>query len=191
MRIYALLLAKKESRRLPGKNYMEFYGKPMFQWNLEKCLNIFPRVYVSSDYQPILDRAEELGAIPIKRPKELCEKDVPNIPVYKHAVETNMNTLDAFVAVQVNSPTVSSSIIKLAYDCLRLGFNEVKTCHSNWSDYGSVWGMSVERLEEYWKTKNFYHPYPDVKILDNSIDIHTYKDFQKALCQIKSQLSQK
>ena len=52
--LVGLILAQGKSKRLEGKNRLLFKGKPMFLWNVEKCLKIFSRVYVSSDDDWIL-----------------------------------------------------------------------------------------------------------------------------------------
>jgi len=151
----------------------------MFQWNVEKCLNIFSRTYVSSDSKYILDLAEELGAIPILRPEELCG-DAPNIEVYKHALQF-MNGVDGIVAVQANSPTINSKIIQNAKHLLETGVNEVITCNEDKTIYGSVWGLSRKKLEQYGDP---YNPNPDIKLVDNSTDIHCLADIISALKQI-------
>jgi len=114
----ALLLVKAESKRLPQKNTRNFHGDPMFLRNVEKCLRIFDKVYVSSDSPWILELAETYGAIPIQRSSVLCG-DTPNIPVYQHALQF-MNT-EAIVAVQANSPTINQNIIGLAKKLRRVG----------------------------------------------------------------------
>ena len=151
----------------------------MYQVNLEKCLKIFDRVYVSSDSQKIIDEAEKLGAFGILRDKELCG-DVPNIPVYQNAWEY-IDNADGFVAVQANSPTIDPKIIKEAKEYLENGGTEVMTCWNENPDnplYGSVWGMTFERLKNYGDP---YKPNPDFLINDDSIDIHTLLDYNKAL----------
>jgi len=176
-----LILAKGSSNRLPDKNKLEFKGIPMFLHNVYKCLNIFSRVYVSSDDNFILGIAEDVGAIPIKRGEELCG-DTPNIPVYRHAAET-MNGFDYLVAIQANSPTIDSLLIFRAKQLMeKCKLNELMTCDENYKIYGSIWALSRKRLNDY---KDFYNPKPDILLLDNSIDIHTIDDFNKALNQWK------
>jgi len=119
----------------------------MFIWNVEKCLKIFSRVYVSSDDDWILSEAENIGAIPIKRGEELCG-DVPNIPVYQHAL-TFMNGVDGIIAVQANSPTIKSKLIMEAKRYMEIGVQEVLTFHPDGTKYGSIWGLSTKRLKEY------------------------------------------
>ncbi len=176
--LVGLIIAKGGSKRLPGKNRIDFRGKSMFLWNVEKCLKIFSRTFVSSDDDWILDEAEEIGAIPIKRPIELCG-DTPNIEVYKHAMKF-MNGVDGIVAVQANSPTIRSKLIMEAKQLLEMGAQEIMTSHPDGTIYGSIWALSIKRLKHY---DYPYHPKPQVLIKDFSIDIHTDEDLLIALKQ--------
>ena len=176
MKTVALLLAKKDSGRLPNKNSLEFQGQPMFLHQLEKCLKIFDEVYVSSNSQWMLDQAEMNGGIPIKRGDELCG-DTPNIPVYQHAL-SQMKDVDAIVAVQVNSPTVHLNVIALVKHLVGLlCIDEVMTCHPDRTIYGSVWGISASKLKSYGDP---YKPNPDVLVRDRSVDIHNLADLELA-----------
>lgn len=177
-----LLLVKSDSKRLPGKNIMDFKGKPMFVWNLEKCLKIFPEVYVSSDSEEILEIAEKNGAIGILRGKELCG-DTPNIPVYQHALR-RMRKSDGIVAVHANNPTIEIGTIETVKKCLEMGAEEVMTCHpiqhhDSYKEqgskiYGSVWGLSTKRLKEY---TDPFKPNPDIWIVDKSREVETIIDY--------------
>lgn len=157
---------------------LDFRGQPMFVENLNKCLKIFDKVYVSSDSQVILDVARRLGAHCIFRPQKLCG-EIPNIPVYRHAAE-KIGEL-SIVAVQANSPTIDAQVILWVKGLLEMGLEEVMTCHANHTIYGSVWGLTHKRLMEY---TDFYHPRPEALLVDNSIDIHTYNDYAMALQEI-------
>jgi len=181
MKTVGLIIAKGNSSRLKNKNRRDFKGKPMFQWNLEKCLRIFKKVYVSSDSDFILEIALQLGATPIKRPLELCG-DVPNIPVYQHALGEMMIKPDIIVAVQANSPTIKQHLIQWTKDLMEEHhFSELMTCHQDFTIYGSIWAIQTWFLEHY---EDPYSPKPEVLLTDPSKDIHTLADFNKAL-QIK------
>jgi CMP-2-keto-3-deoxyoctulosonic acid synthetase len=173
MKIYALILAKLKSDRLPYKNLIDFKGKPMFLWNTEKCLGIFEKTYVSSDSTYILNLAESAGAIPIVRPEELCG-NTPNMPSYRHAQKTMK--ADIIIAVQANSPTLEEGLIEMTREIMMTGCPELMTCHKDYSIYGSIWALTKERLKNY---KDPYKNKPDVLIIDNSIDIHTISDLKK------------
>lgn len=170
----ALILAKSESKRLPNKNTLPINGVPMFVINLRKCLKIFDKVYVSSDNLEILDRAMKEGAIPIKRPKSLCG-DTPNIDVYRHALKFIDGDI---VAVQANSPTIDKILIKNVKKIMELGVEEIMTCHTGGKIYGSIWGITRERIKNY---KDPFKPDPQLLIFDNSIDIHTQQDYNEAI----------
>jgi len=186
--VYALLLVKEHSKRLPGKNVLEFNGKPMFIWNLEKCKELFSQVYVSSDSDFILKLAESHGAIAIKRDASLCG-DCPDIPVYQHAIQY-MPGCKAIVAVHANNPTIEKDLIRTVKQIVELGVPEVMTSkpivghadyHKQSSDiYGSIRGISKERLKHY---PDPYKPRPEVMVVDHSIEIETQEDFNAALCQ--------
>ncbi len=154
----------------------------MWQVNVEKCLKIFEKVYVSSDDIEILHQAWTLGAIPIERGEELCG-DTPNIPVYQHALE-RMGDVDAIVAVQANSPTVHPRLIDLIKGIAEMGVHEIMTMHPDHSIYGSVWALSAIKLRTYGDP---YKPEPWVLLVDNSVDIHTEEDYQEALRQYSLQ----
>ncbi len=167
------MLVKKDSSRLKNKNWRSYKGKPMFQWNLEKMLLVFDEVYVSSDNDGILRQAQEIGAFGIKRPKELLE--ATNIDCYKHA--QGFMGADAFIAVQANSPETGVKLIKYGKDLLELGHSEVKTCHTDGTDYGSIWGMTSEKLADY---PDPYNAKPSRWIKDFSVDIHDINDVWKS-----------
>lgn len=186
------MLAKGTSKRLPGKNLKEFNGKPTFLWNVEKCLKLFKRVYVSSDSDEILQIAKDAGAIPIKRGEDLCG-DVPDIPVYQHAFQ-EMGDVFGVVAVHANNPTIRPELIERTRYLIELGANEVMTCypmahgdhyHSQYNKInGSIRGFSTTRLLTY---KDPYKPTPEILIVDDSIEIETQESFDAALCQSKHQ----
>lgn len=183
MKSVALIIAKKNSNRLKDKNFTNFCGRPMFVWNLEKCLKVFAEVYVSSDYSLILEESKKLGAVPIKRPDALCKSDVPSIPVYRHALQS-MNNPDIIITVKSDSPTLKIDLIKRAKELMeKYKYNELMTAYpvegyeNKNSLYGSIWALTKDRLKNY---KDAWKPEPEILIVDESIDIHTAEDFIRA-----------
>lgn len=158
----------------------------MLQWNLEKCLKLFKYVYVSSDSDEILAFATSLGAIPIKRSENLCG-DVPDITVYRHAVQF-MVPHKAIVAVHTNNPSIAQELIFNVKSFMEAGIPEVMTCYPMYRSaiyhlqhnpiYGSIRGISTERLATYGDP---YLPDPEVLVVDDSVEIETQEDFE--LCQ--------
>src|SRR5690554_6668733 len=60
----AIIPARGGSKRLPGKNIMKFFGKPMIAWTIEAALktNLFDLVLVSTDSYDIAEVAKKYGA---------------------------------------------------------------------------------------------------------------------------------
>lgn len=150
----------------------------MWKVNTRKCLALFDKVFVSSDGIELLHEAWEMGAVPIERGPELCG-EVPNIPVYQHALE-RMGNADSIVAVQANSPNVAAQLIEVAKIMMESGVPELMTCHKDYSIYGSIWGIGASKLRNYGDP---YKPKPWALLVDNSIDIHTEEDYLEALRQ--------
>jgi CMP-N-acetylneuraminic acid synthetase len=59
----AIIPARGGSKRLPNKNIMHFFDKPMIAWTIESALesNIFDKIFVSTDSEEIAKVAEEYG----------------------------------------------------------------------------------------------------------------------------------
>lgn len=60
----AIIPARGNSKRLPGKNIMEFFGKPMIAWAIESALvtKLFDVVLVSTDSEEIAELSRSYGA---------------------------------------------------------------------------------------------------------------------------------
>jgi CMP-N-acetylneuraminic acid synthetase len=64
-RIAAIIPARGGSKRLPGKNIMEFNGRPMLAWTVEaaRASGLFEVVHVSTDCEQIAETAIKNGAM--------------------------------------------------------------------------------------------------------------------------------
>lgn len=176
--ILGVMIAKRESTRLPGKNLKDFHGMPMFLWNLKKLLNIFESVVFDSDCESMCEIAREVGAFSSLRDVDLRGNNVPSVPLFQSILD-KFPQFDYLVNVQANSPNTPESVISNCGDILNLpGINEVLTAYSNREINGSVWGFSRMRIETY---GDYYVHAPDALVLDDSIDIHTIDEFKKAL----------
>jgi len=68
----AIIPARGGSKRLPGKNILDFNGKPMIAWTIEAALNskLFDEVLVSTDSEEIAELSIKYGAsVPFLRGK--------------------------------------------------------------------------------------------------------------------------
>ncbi|MDR1045623.1 MAG: pseudaminic acid cytidylyltransferase [Candidatus Adiutrix sp.] len=86
----AVITARGGSKRIPGKNYKLFAGKPMIAWPIEaaRASGLFERIIVSTDADEIAEVARQYGAeVPFRRPADLSDDLTPTAPVLLHAVD--------------------------------------------------------------------------------------------------------
>ncbi len=88
-KIIAIVPARGESKRIPGKNIAKLNGKPLISYSIKqgKKSKLVDRVIVSSDDEKILSVAKKYGAETIKRPKKLAQDKTPTAPVLVHVLE--------------------------------------------------------------------------------------------------------
>jgi CMP-N,N'-diacetyllegionaminic acid synthase len=100
----ALIPAKNHSRRIPGKNTMDFCGKPLVQWTIEQAQNskLIDTVVLSTD-KDILYYGGEYDIL--LRPESLCTQFTTQEEVIKHAIE-NLKLVgnDNIILLQPTSP---------------------------------------------------------------------------------------
>jgi CMP-N,N'-diacetyllegionaminic acid synthase len=118
LRILALIPARSGSKGLPGKNVLNFSGKPLIEWSISaaKHANYIDDVLVSTDSQNIADIAKNAGAnVPFLRPFELSTADASIVDVIKHVWKTYLTSdgknFDYVVLLQPTSPLRDSSHI--------------------------------------------------------------------------------
>ena len=126
----------------------------------------------------MLDEAQKLGADPHLRSSELRGNDVPSVPIFLSIIN-DFPSYSHIINVQANSPNVSEQVIyNSGAIAKKLSINEILTMYSDHSINGSVWGISKKRLENY---GDFYIHSPDVLLLDDSVDVHTIDEFNRAI----------
>lgn len=90
MTTLAVIPARGGSKGLSGKNVVPFLGRPLVTWSVEagRGASLVDRVMVSTDDPEIADVARSAGAeVPFLRPAELSADDVPDFPVFEHALQ--------------------------------------------------------------------------------------------------------
>ena len=92
--VIAIIPAKGNSKRISGKNYKKFDGKPIIAYTIEKLKKsgIFDRIIVSTDSKKIASISKDYGAeVPFKRPKLLSDHHTSGAPVISHTVRFLIN----------------------------------------------------------------------------------------------------
>ena len=87
--VLALVPARGGSKGIPRKNVRILGGHPLLAYSVAAGLAAVrvDRVVVSTDDEEIAQVAKEYGAdVPFLRPAELSGDDVPDLPVFQHAL---------------------------------------------------------------------------------------------------------
>lgn len=179
MKVLPVMIAKGHSSRLPNKNTKDFFGAPLFEWNLSKLIKIFgSSVVLDSDDNSILKSAEKIGAIPHRRNKKVLGNDVPSILIFRSILE-DFSSYDALINIQANSPNVKIELIQKAHDLIQNNYTRhLITLNKDMTLNGSIWCIHRDII---FSLKDFYNIEPDMFLNDNSVDIHTQEEFNKAL----------
>lgn len=115
----AIIPARGGSKRLPRKNVLDLYGKPLIAYSIEAALKskYISKVVVSSDDEEILNIAKEYKADFIKRPNELASDTATTFDTLKHTLE-NVEKYDYVVLLQPTSPLRTEKHINEAIELL-------------------------------------------------------------------------
>ena len=191
-KLLALIPARSGSKRLKNKNILKFNGRPLIYWTISKIKKISKNYYINSDSEFILNYAKKLKIKTIRRKPELCGDDIPSRHLMLDSFKNFPKNTYAVIHVQANSPNLNFSIIKKVYDIfMYTDIDDVFSITSNGKINGSIWGITHKKLKKY----NFNKKIHDHKslsnecwIIDDSIDIHTKKDFDKAQKMFKKKL---
>ncbi len=109
MTTVAIIPARGGSKRLPGKNTMDFCGRPLIAWTIiqaRACKGI-DAVYVTTDSEEIADIAQEYGAIVLMRddPRESLDETMGGVPGYfAYKKIRKMQLIDAVFHLFPTSP---------------------------------------------------------------------------------------
>jgi len=121
----AIIPARGGSKRIPGKNIRDFFGKPIISYSIEaaKKTGLFDLIIVSTDSPEIADIATKYGAlVPFMRPDNLSDDMTPTAPVLEHAInflESDGMKIEEFCCIYPTAPFVSQEYLKNGYNVLK------------------------------------------------------------------------
>lgn len=120
----AMITARGGSKRIPGKNYKEFCGKPILLYSIEAALKsgVFDEVMVSTDDETIAKLARNAGAkVPFMRSEatanDYATTDEVIYEVLK-AYEACGVFFDAFCCIYPTAPFITADILQQAMSLL-------------------------------------------------------------------------
>ena len=117
MKVFGVIVARKGSKGIPGKNLRKINEKPLIQYSIEAAQNSekLTDFIVSTDGEDILEFAKSIGAnSPFLRPNELADDVISPIYAVLHAkkfMESQGEFYDAIMMLQPTAPFRTSEDI--------------------------------------------------------------------------------
>lgn len=134
-KIVALLPMKANSTRVPGKNFKEFCGKPLFKWVLDTLLSVseIDKVIINTDAKEILlenGLVESNRIIIRQRPDEICGDEISMNRVIEDDVQ-NVSS-EIYLMTHTTNPllsrkTIIEAINKFKMESTDIGVDSVFT----------------------------------------------------------------
>lgn len=121
----AIIPARGDSKRIPGKNVREFCGKPLLVYSIEAALEtgIFERVIVSTDCEEIARVARKHGAeTPFIRPENLADDHIGIGAAVDHAIgllASAGQSIDYACCIFATAPLMKSTDLVRGLDAIK------------------------------------------------------------------------
>ena len=117
----ALIPARAQSKRFPGKNLTIFLDIPLIAHSIKYALaqKEIDRVIVSTDCPDIKSIALKYGAEVIDRPKELATDLSPTIATMQHALEQIGDDIGYLVLLQPTNPLRPTKLFSEAIELMK------------------------------------------------------------------------
>jgi CMP-N-acetylneuraminic acid synthetase len=141
-RIVGLVPMRHSSERVPGKNYRDFNGKPLYRWIVESLLNCdcIDEVLIDTDSPIIIEDAARFDRVTtVQRPEHLLGGEVPMNEILLHDV--TLIEADWYFQTHSTNPllrpeTIASGVEKLL---------------SSLSDHDSLFSVTPLQTRLYWQ----------------------------------------
>lgn len=120
----AILLGRKGSKGVPGKNTMRIFGRPISHYPIIAASNskYISDIFLSTDDDDIINDVKNFNLHLINRPKELCTDSAlfedALVHGYKEIIRRLKRTPDIIVILMCNAPTVNSELIDNGIEAL-------------------------------------------------------------------------
>lgn len=119
--LLTIVPARRGSKRFPGKNTIDFFGKPLIAWSIEAALNsrYVDEVLISTDDLHTANIAKEYGAVFTGlRPAYLSNDDVNLIDVVIYHVNNLAKIPEYVMLLQPTSPLRDAMHIDEAFEII-------------------------------------------------------------------------
>lgn len=120
MKITALMPMRHSSERVPGKNYRDFNGRPLFHHVLDTLLKVkrITQVVINTDSPTVIEQCNEFfpEVICVERPESLLGGDTPMTAILAH--DAQLYPSDWYLQTHSTNPLLKHQTIDAALDAL-------------------------------------------------------------------------
>jgi CMP-N,N'-diacetyllegionaminic acid synthase len=118
----AVILARRGSKGVPGKNMAPIAGRPCLAWTIDAALaaSSVSNVIVSTDWPEAAALAQRMNATVVDRPDSLAGDDASVDAAARHALEARGDTMGPVVILYANVPVRPHGLVDRAAELLRL-----------------------------------------------------------------------
>ena len=120
MKNLCVIPARSGSKRIKNKNIINFLGKPLIGWAIEKAIKskLFNNIIVSTDSEKISNIAKNYGAdVPFVRPKSLSDDFAQSSDVIIHSIKKCNEIYGSFnnvCCIYPTAPFITDEILSLS-----------------------------------------------------------------------------
>lgn len=144
MRVIAVIPIKKNSERIPGKNFRIFAGRPLYEYIIENAIKakMFDDIFIDTDSTEIINFSRALGCTIIERPNELTLNSVNGNDLLNYELPF-LGEFDFVFQLFATAPLLSSSSISRAVSLLADQNNGYDSCFTVTEEIGWFWFNSL------------------------------------------------
>ncbi len=145
----AIIPARGGSKRIPGKNIIDFMGKPMIAWTIEAALEsgVFAEVVVSTDSEEIAAVARQSGAaVPFLREPGDADDLTPSY----------VATLNYLLRLEARRPAGYGTVAQLMPNCPCRTARDIAAAYENFRAGGAdfqISGFKYGWMNPWWALK--------------------------------------
>jgi CMP-N-acetylneuraminic acid synthetase len=113
----AIIPARGNSKRLPGKNTKFLGGIPLLAHSIKYAqqFSFIDEIYVTTDHSEIKNIALQFGAKVIDRPTEISGDFEPTVSALKHVLESISDEVENVILLQATNPLRPENLLEEAF----------------------------------------------------------------------------
>lgn len=151
MKIIGLIPARKDSKRLPGKNMALLNGKPLLEYAIISAIEsaVFDKIVVTTNLSvselKTMQNSRYANIYILRRPDELCTDEAHDYLWVSHAFK-HYPRFDAFAILRPTNPFRTAETIRKALFVFKSGCDSVRAVEPTKHHPGKSWFIFQDKI---------------------------------------------